>query len=205
MLKDEIIGKAAFPIYIDYWDKYFSKLSGEQIKEILKIVFHFNKTFEILQTSDLAVEMVVTTIIDSVKRDAEKRSKQSRANRENGQLGGRPSKTPTKTKDIHKPKATRKHKGATIVPDFIKTELWNGFVEMRTKAKKPLTKVATDLIIKSLTIYEDSKPGDANIALENSIKSGWQGVFKPNEPRIYLQKDKSSGIEDLYQSLKKDW
>jgi hypothetical protein len=65
-------------------------MSGEQIKEVFKIIFCFNKTFEILKTDDLAVEMVVATIIDNIKRDAEKRFKQSIASKENGKMGGRP-------------------------------------------------------------------------------------------------------------------
>jgi hypothetical protein len=66
-LKNEIINKSGFLIYTDYWEKYFSKMSGEQIKEVFKIIFCFNKTFEILKTDDLAVEMVVATIIDNIK------------------------------------------------------------------------------------------------------------------------------------------
>lgn len=95
-LKNEIINKSGFLIYTDYWEKYFSKMSGEQIKEVFKIVFHFNKTFEILKTDDLAVEMVISTIIDNIKRDAEKRFKQSMASKENGKLGGRPKKAKPK-------------------------------------------------------------------------------------------------------------
>ena len=95
-LKNEIINKSGFLIYTDYWEKYFSKMSGEQIKEVFKIIFHFNKTFEILKTEDLAVEMVISTIIDNIKRDAEKRFKQSIASKENGKLGGRPKKAKPK-------------------------------------------------------------------------------------------------------------
>ncbi len=91
-IKKEIIGKAGFPLYVDYWEKYFSQMSGEQVKECLKIIFHFNTTFEVLKSDDLAVNMVVITIIDNVKRDAKKRIKQSRASRGNGLLGGRPKK-----------------------------------------------------------------------------------------------------------------
>ena len=59
VLKNQITNKAGFLIYTDYWEKYFSKMTGEQVKEVFKIVFHFNLTFEILTTDDLAVEMVV--------------------------------------------------------------------------------------------------------------------------------------------------
>jgi len=90
-IKKEIISKAGFPIYADYWDKYFLLMSGDQVKEVFRIIFIFNKTFQIEQSNDLAITMVVNTIVDNLKRDAEKRIKQSKANRENGKSGGRPS------------------------------------------------------------------------------------------------------------------
>lgn len=95
-IKNEILAKAGFLLYNDYWEKYFCKMSGEQIKETMKIIFHFNRTYEILETSDLAIDMVVATIIDSIKRDAQKRMKQSRASRENGKKGGRGNKSKNK-------------------------------------------------------------------------------------------------------------
>ena len=91
-LKNQIINKAGFLLYTDYWNKYFSKMTGEQVKEAFSIIFHFNTTFEVLKTNDLAVEMVIATIIDNIKRDASKRAKQSIASAENGKLGGRPKK-----------------------------------------------------------------------------------------------------------------
>ena len=92
IIKEEILQKAGFPIYQDYWDKYLKKLSGDQVKEVFRIVFHFSSTYEIEESDDLAVEMVISTIIDNLKRDALKRSKQSKANRDNGKKGGRPKK-----------------------------------------------------------------------------------------------------------------
>jgi ribosomal protein S17 len=92
MLKEIITSKAGFPFYTDYWKSYFCKMTGEQVKECLRIIFHFNETFEILESGDLAIEMVTTTIIGNIKRDAEKRTKQIIANRDNGSKGGRPFK-----------------------------------------------------------------------------------------------------------------
>ena len=96
-LRNQITNKAGFLIYTDYWEKYFSKMTGEQVKEVFKIIFHFNLTFEVLKTNDLAVEMVVATIIDNIKRDAIKRTKQSIASAKNGKLGGRPKQNKSKT------------------------------------------------------------------------------------------------------------
>ncbi len=104
-LKNQITNKAGFLIYTDYWEKYFSKMTGEQVKEVFKIIFHFNLTFEILKTDDLAIEMVVATIIDNIKRDATKRAKQAIASAENGKLGGRPKKEAKKKQKRSKKEA----------------------------------------------------------------------------------------------------
>ena len=110
-LKNQIINKAGFLLYTDYWNKYFSKMTGEQVKEAFNIIFHFNTTFEVLKTNDLAVEMVIATIIDNIKRDASKRAKQSIASAENGKLGGRPKKQKISKSEakpnLEKPKETQ--------------------------------------------------------------------------------------------------
>ena len=220
VLKNQITNKAGFLIYTDYWEKYFSKMTGEQVKEVFKIVFHFNLTFEILTTDDLAVEMVVATIIDNLKRDAMKRAKQSIASAENGKLGGRPKK-----------KAKRKQKGSkseanvnvneecilelkleSQLPIFINKDLFDSFVEMRNKIKKPLTDKAKELLLKDLTNLENLKAGNANIALENSIKNSWQGVFEPKpnnqqqQPKqnnFYKKDDEDPIIKEIRYQLEK--
>jgi hypothetical protein len=106
-LKNQIINKAGFLLYTDYWNKYFSKMTGEQVKEAFNIIFHFNTTFEVLKTNDLAVEMVIATIIDNIKRDASKRAKQSIASAENGKLGGRPKKKKKPNPIPENPKETQ--------------------------------------------------------------------------------------------------
>ena len=65
------------------------------------------------------------------------------------------------------------------LPIFINKDLFDSFVEMRNKIKKPLTDKAKELLLKDLTNFENLKAGNANIALENSIKNSWQGVFEP--------------------------
>ena len=222
VLKNQITNKAGFLIYTDYWEKYFSKMTGEQVKEVFKIVFHFNLTFEILTTDDLAVEMVVATIIDNLKRDAMKRAKQSIASAENGKLGGRPKK-----------KAKRKQKGSkseandnvneecklelelkleSQLPIFINKDLFDSFVEMRNKIKKPLTDKAKELLLKDLTNFENLRAGNANIALENSIKNSWQGVFEPKpnnqqqQPKqnnYYKKDDEDPYIKEIRYQLEK--
>jgi len=151
MLKEIIISKAGFPFYTDYWDNYFCKMTGEQIKESMRIIFHFNKTFEILNTNDLAVEMVITTIIENIKRDAEKRSKQIIANRENGKNGGRPTdKKPKITKN--NPLGTQDNPiepiGLSVNAEDQFEEFWKSYNPIHTG--KGVKKEAQDQFIKAL-------------------------------------------------------
>ena len=72
-----------------------------------------------------------------------------------------------------------KNESKNDLPIFINKNLFDGFVEMRNKIKKPLTDKAKELLIKKLTAFENKQAGFANKALENSIEGSWQGVFEP--------------------------
>lgn len=78
-----------------------------------------------------------------------------------------------------------------LLPKFIDKNLFVAFIEMRIKIKKPLTEVATGLLIKKLTKFESKQVGLANQALENSIESSYQGVF---EPKINNTTQKPTGM-----------
>ena len=89
-------------------------------------------------------------------------------------------------------------KGKEIdLPEFINKDLFIAFVEMRIKIKKPLTEVATDLLIKKLTKFENKQVGFANQALENSIESSYQGVFEPKSNN-YNSNSKNQTYQDTY-------
>ena len=69
--------------------------------------------------------MVVATIIDNIKRDAEKRFKQSIASKENGKLGGRPKKA--------KPKQNRSKTEENNSNVMENHNIENNFNELSTK------------------------------------------------------------------------
>lgn len=148
MLKEIITSKAGFPFYTDYWKSYFCKMTGDQVKECLRIIFHFNETFEILESGDLAIEMVTTTIIGNIKRDAQKRAKQITANRDNGSKGGRPSK------DL-KPKKTQPNPNPTpnlLTKDFDK--FWQDYTPVKVSDGKVVPKGSRKL---AMMAYERAR------------------------------------------------
>lgn len=109
-LKSLITNKKGFPFYTDYWQQYFSRLSGEQCKEVLKLICNFALIGEQEVSQDFAVDMVANSIITNITRDALKREKRISASRENGKSGGRPkaSKEAKAAEDtLEKPKKKR--------------------------------------------------------------------------------------------------
>jgi len=72
----------------------------------------------------------------------------------------------------------RKDKGASVLPDFIPTESWEGFLEMRKKIKKPMTDRAVAMMFKKLGDMH-SNGHDVGAALDASTLNNWQDVYTP--------------------------
>ena len=218
MLKEIIINKKGFLVYTDYWDKYFNDMSGDQVKECLKIIFHYNKTFEILPTKDLAVKMVINTILDNINRDADKREKQRKASSLNGRLGGRP-KTEAKRKQTRSKTEANKNVNINlnvngecklinenkniILPNFIKDNLWSEFLAMRKKLKAPNTEMALNRILKKLKAFEQQNIGNGTLAIENSIENGWKGVFEPKATR-FNKNNSNNSFDTVFKEIKSE-
>jgi len=166
-----------------------NKLSDEQAGKLFKSIF-------IYQTDNILPEDAFTSIIfepflNQFKRDEEKYQNVVERNKIN--IAKRWNKPNTKNttgktgipKDTKNTDSDSKNKNKSDsdnkndLPIFINKDLFNAFVEMRIKIKKPLTEVATDLLIKKLTKFEGKQVGLANQALENSIESSYQGIFEP--------------------------
>lgn len=180
-LKNQIINKAGFLIYTDYWEKYFSKMTGEQVKEVFKIIFHFNLTFEILRTDDLAVEMVVATIIDNLKRDAMKRAKQSIASVENGKLGGRPKKEAKNKQNRSKTEANVNDNELDIFCEQIANDFKN-ILENQLKRKITTTGWQKDIkliITKDLQPRGEYKAKQDLIACIQAVADNYQKDYFP--------------------------
>jgi hypothetical protein len=65
------------------------------------------------------------------------------------------------------------------LPDFINSSLWKGYLEMRSKIKKPMTDYAQKLAIGKLERFKQSGE-NPNAILEQSIIHSWQGLFSVN-------------------------
>lgn len=59
------------------------------------------------------------------------------------------------------------------LPDGIKKDTWEAYLQMRRQIKKPASQKAQDLIVQKLL----KMGGDMNAILEQSIMNSWQGIF----------------------------
>jgi hypothetical protein len=74
----------------------------------------------------------------------------------------------------NKEKNKKENIGELILPDSIKKETWEAYLEMRKTIKKPATKHAQKLIISKLA----KMPDDPNLILEQSIEGAWQNIYE---------------------------
>jgi hypothetical protein len=65
-----------------------------------------------------------------------------------------------------------------MLPDWIDSDSWLGFKEMRRLIRKPLTPRAEVLILRKLVKLKNNGH-DPNLALDESTEHNWQSVFPP--------------------------
>lgn len=63
-----------------------------------------------------------------------------------------------------------------LFPDWLDKNLWNNYVTMRNKIRKPLTDKAIELAIEKLTALKD-QGHNPSIVIKQSIFNSWQGLF----------------------------
>jgi hypothetical protein len=66
-----------------------------------------------------------------------------------------------------------------VLPSWVNSEIWEAFIEMRRKLKKPPTEYAIEQLIKKLAKLRDAGE-DISVVLNKSIVSGWPDVYPTN-------------------------
>lgn len=192
-----------------------NKLTDEQAGKLFKSIFAY-QVQNILPNDEL-VSIIFEPFLNQFKRDAENYKKTCEARKIAGSKGGKQkvanaSKSKQKVanladsdnKNKNESKNKSENKNKNDLPIFINKNLFDSFVQMRNKIKKPLTDYAKELLIKDLTKFEAFRTGNANIALENSIKNSWQGVFEPknNYNNNYSQPLQPNSISSSFDEKK---
>jgi len=201
-----------------------NEMSNEQAGIFIKAIKFYQEKGH-LPDLDFGLKMAITPFINQFQRDEENYKNTCEARKLAGSKGGKQkvanaSKSKQKVAKLADSDSKNKSdsdsdsdsksknnpdndkiiiKGKVIdLPEFINKDLFIAFVEMRIKIKKPLTEVATGLLIKKLIEFEKKQAGFANQALENSIESSWQGVFEPKSNSYNSSSKPQTGYRDPY-------
>jgi hypothetical protein len=201
-----------------------NEMSNEQAGIFIKAIKFYQEKGH-LPDLDFGLKMAITPFINQFQRDEENYKNTCEARKLAGSKGGKQkvanaSKSKQKVAKLADSDSKNKSdsdsdsdsksknnpdndkiiiKGKEIdLPEFINKDLFIAFVEMRIKIKKPLTEVATGLLIKKLIEFEKKQAGFANQALENSIESSWQGVFEPKSNSYNSSSKPQAGYRDAY-------
>ena len=71
-----------------------------------------------------------------------------------------------------------KNKGIFVLPEWVDRELWEAFLEVRKKIKKPPTEKAKELLIKKLERFKN-KGYNIQELMQNAIEGSWQSFYEP--------------------------
>ena len=85
-----------------------------------------------------------------------------------------------------KAKTTYAPKAPVIVPDWIPLESWNGFLEMRSRLKKPMTDRAKVLLFQKLDQLRKASH-DVGRVLDQSTLNSWPDVYEPKTAAVFPQ------------------
>ncbi len=201
-----------------------NEMSNEQAGIFIKAIKFYQEKGH-LPDLDFGLKMAITPFINQFQRDEENYKNTCEARKLAGSKGGKQkvanaSKSKQKVAKLADSDSKNKSdsdsdsdsksknnpdndkiiiKGKEIdLPEFINKDLFIAFVEMRIKIKKPLTEVATGLLVKKLIEFEKKQAGFANQALENSIESSYQGVFEPKSNNYNSNSKPQTGYRDPY-------
>lgn len=146
----------------------------------ISYIYEFNKDFDSWQPLPKKV-----TLPKKVKSITEK--------------GNKPLPKKGTTKDTIQKKEKKKKDMIFFLPEDIDKNVWNAFVEMRSKIKKPLTEYAKILIVEEL-----NKIGqDKNEVLKKSIENSWQGVFPLKEQTQVIFDNPADAIAKKLQEMER--
>jgi hypothetical protein len=86
-----------------------------------------------------------------------------------------------------------------MLPDYIDSEAWEGFCEMRRAmgSKAPFTEYAKKLTLRKLEDFH-RQGYDVNHILESAVERGWRGVFLTNDtPRRQLTQGEKQNVQKI--------
>jgi len=113
----------------------------------------------------------------------------------NGTAGGAPDGAPdgahTRSKEVKK-----ERRSSFVVPEWIDSNLWDDFLNLRKSLKAQNTDRALNGLLKIMTEMKN-KGIDPNAQIERSIINSWKTVYEPSSNQRQTPQKKSTHIRDL--------
>src|SRR5690348_2585117 len=82
------------------------------------------------------------------------------------------------------------------LPDWLPSEAWQGYIDMRKKIKRPMTDRAIQLAINTLDKMRQQGQ-DVAAVLDQSTLNSWQGLFPVSERRSEVRQNQPSRFPSL--------
>ncbi len=124
--------------------------------------------------------------------------------KQEGNVSVTPPDTETDTEQKKKKEQKKPPQAAAFVPpDWIGTEVWKAFLEMRKKKRAPATDRACNLIVSKL-LKLSAKGNDPSEVLDQSIRNSWTDVYpiKDNEHGNRSTSRKQSVVERVEEHIR---
>lgn len=207
--------KKSIIVYAD-WIKKFEALTDEEAGKLIKHFFRYVNDKN-PKAPDRITQLLFIDIEQSLKRDLKKWEQRAERSRENGKMGGRPTKedNPEKPKETQqvilepkKPDSVNVSVNVSVKDNDIKKEevefhspfdlAFNDFLDMRKKNKKAATDQAIKLLKKKLIEISGGDELTQIKILEQSTINGWAGVFPIKEVKSGQKESRLSHAEYLY-------
>jgi len=171
-----------------YWNKNCSMSLANAKQRFSKHIAGFN---QLLESAIIKVDKNDNIIINFLDEQMNEFIDVSEKRAIAGKLGGlakakqMPKFAKAKRSNIDKEIDKDKEEDKEIGCDFLKVEsfviLWNDYLDMRKKIRKPATKKAQQLSLNKLAVLSNNNIGTAILLIEQSIMNSWQGIFPLKE------------------------
>ena len=98
-------------------------------------------------------------------------------------------RSPQKRREVKRSEEKKTKGGAFALPDWVPEDAWNGFIEMRRKARKDPTDRAKQLLVDELQRLRDAG-NDPRAVIDSATRHGWLSFYPPkgaaakSEPRF---------------------
>lgn len=183
-------------------DTYYA--TGKPLPEDMAALYRICKASTALERK--AVDVVATAFFplngDGLRHnnradmEIDRQTERTEVSRMVGNLGGRPkvkkqkpqgsleqtsglstdNRKGSENETNHNHNQKEQKQGAFAPPDWVPLEPWNAYVEMRRTIKRPMTKWAAVLAVRTLDTLK-AQGHDPSAVLNQSIFNSWQGLF----------------------------